>query len=128
MAIFVTQLLYSLKQRYGRPATISRTVDQQINVETGLRETEVQNYNIKKAIILPQLVLRQLLVEGSIVNHRSYYDSTLRNIIIDVSELPKNFEIQMDDIIIIKDKKHQIVNTNDFFDSCGFISSIKEIK
>lgn len=52
---FIKQTFYRLKRQYGVPVTIIRRTSGQRNLETGLAAVTDQDYDIQRAIKMPEL-------------------------------------------------------------------------
>lgn len=121
---YIRQLLYTLKQRYGAVATIDRILKSDINIETGVKADTLQTFTIRRAIILPFAFARQILIEAGVVNHKTFYDSRERKIIIDKKDLK---ELKQDDKIKFQNKNYEIVNIDQIFEEYSYLATIKEV-
>jgi hypothetical protein len=110
---FVRDILYSLKQDYGMRADLYHILSVIQDPKTGRKTINKTKYVIKKAILLPTLLKRQLSVELGFKpsgqgNAPPGYDIKERLIIIDNKDLPKDFEIGTSDYLVIDHERHDI--------------------
>lgn len=112
--VFIRRVIYNLKRRYGFPLDIYRIISTVTNRETGKKIQEKSKYHIKRAIVLPNQVQKRFafdlayLAANKDFTYGAEYLSNLRDIIIDVRDLPKEFEITINDYIIYDGKRYQI--------------------
>lgn len=96
---FINDTIYSLKREYGFPLTIFKKVSSSINIETGVVSNVLLSQYIRRAVLLPRTLIREIF--------KVEYDSNSRLIIIDYNDLD-DFTVAKDDYIVFNSKKYLV--------------------
>lgn len=99
-------LVYSLKRRYSARVDVYRLASSTTNVFTGERVVTKEVYPLERAIVLPAKVSVQSDIAPKGFNYGAYYDKSVRNFIIDRSDLP--IELSKDDWLVLDGCKYEI--------------------
>ena len=112
--IFIRRVIYSLKRRYGFPLDIYRILSTTTDRATGKKTQEKVKYYVKRGIVLPNQVQKRFafdlayLAANKSFTYGADYGANLRDVIIDAKDLPKSFELTINDYIIYDHKRYQI--------------------
>ncbi len=101
-------VLYSLKRKYGTPARIRRLKTVANDIETGVQDKVYDIIDIKRAILMPEEMIRKFLYDLSFIaanknfTYGGFFDNVSRIILIDGKdlkvELTPNDHIEIDKI------------------------------
>jgi hypothetical protein len=125
----IRNTLYSLKKEWGCLVQYYHIVEKQRDIKTGVSSTEYQVLTIKRAILLPSLLLRELAARtSSPFNYGGDFNNKDRFIIIDA----KDFKISLDDIapndyVVINADKYSIKHMENFDFSTAYVFKINQI-
>lgn len=112
--IFIRDLMYQLKREYGFPLDIYRITSTTTDRATGKKTQTKEKYHIVRAIVLPNQVQKKFAFDlAYLATNKSFtygaeYGQNLRDVIIDTRDLPKGFELTINDYIIYDGKRYQI--------------------
>lgn len=105
-AQFITKdILYALKRQHGTPATIRRLITVDNTVETGRQSKTYEVIEIKRAILLPEEMIRGFLYDLSFIaanknfTYGGFFDNVSRMVLIDGKDL--QVELSPNDHILI---------------------------
>jgi hypothetical protein len=111
---FIRRVLYKLKQNYGYPVDLYKTLENSENIETGRRNVRRAKYVLKKAVILTAAELkRQFQYDMAYVaanqrfSYGGFYDTEALYVIVDRRDLPKGFEITLEDFAVYDHKRYK---------------------
>jgi hypothetical protein len=129
---YIRENLYILKQEYGEPIDIYKETFV-TDFKTGKKVSTKTKVHIKNAIVLPALdVLRgraiyeNIRTQGNVSGTIEIGD---RTIIIDITDLPKNFKIETDDYIIVNRlTRYDVKDVQRYEYDAGYIITLKESK
>ena len=123
-------VLYMLKRQYGGRIDLYKKGAASSNPRTGERTIEKSVIPIKRAIILPAEVARQVIQGISLISANKSlvqgggYDNALRLFIIEKRDVPSDLSLTPDDWIVFKRMKYQISEFREFeFDTCWVITA-----
>lgn len=107
---FMTNTLYTLKRSYGKQVSIYRETES-LNLETGVKTLSNTVIDVRKAIVLSSTWRRkqELAMLSSAFKYGGEYDSNTKDIIIELKDLPKDFEPSNDDFIVVDKIKYKIM-------------------
>jgi hypothetical protein len=114
------QLLYSLKRQYGGPVTIYKLEDSTTDYETGIKTQFVSKTDVRRGIILPVKVAREvatsitLVAANKMMVYGGSYDAGVRQFIFDAQDLPSDFNFNKDDFIIYNNRRYEIKSYEEF--------------
>lgn len=112
----VKLIIYKLKRSYGLELHIWHPISMENNVETGKIAREYSIMYIRQAILLPRTFARDFeydltyIASGKNFVYGGYFDSAKRNIILDVDDLPSNFEITNNDFVVFQEKRWELAD------------------
>ena len=102
----IRQLLYSLKRTYGSMLHIYTLIEAETDYTTGVKSSTQKVRRITRGIVLPIQVQRETAQSMSLVSankafvYGGVYEVGTRLFVIDAHDVPKDFEIGMDDWIV----------------------------
>ncbi len=99
--------IYFLKRKHGKYAVLFRVTGASLNLETGLQTITKTSTVIKRVIFLPTNVTRQIITRSNF-----YFDPDKRLVLIDRRDI--DFEITVNDFIIYKYEKYNVVEVNNY--------------
>jgi len=106
---FVKKILYQLKRRFGSLVDLYHVVQVIHDPTTGKDIIIRDKYTIRKAVILPTLLKRQMAEEmGFHSSTGPGFDVATRTIIIDRVDLLKGIEIKNVDYFVIEHERYNI--------------------
>ena len=111
---FIKRVLYKLKRSYGMPVDYYRIVTHTSDLEKGTKTTIETKTHIRRAIVLRAREFRSFVYDLAFISANKdfteggFFDPEDRNIILDTKDLPKNFDPNVDDYLIIKDKRYDV--------------------
>lgn len=110
----VNQNLYSLKRQYGGRIVLSTLVDADTEYATGVKSVDYQIRHIRRAIILPSRVMRDVVASVARItsNKKMAYGGEFsvgdRGFIIHGKDIPSNVSIRVDDWITYRGERYGI--------------------
>lgn len=131
----IRQTIYKLKRLYGGTVFVYKQGNKTVDTRTGeITWTGRQSYCIPRAIILPVKIDRQQTQTISMISadkqfvYGGTYDRGARWFYIDPRDLPRGYEIKMDDWIVYDNKKYEIKQAKDNeFDSLWEVLGVELI-
>lgn len=115
--------MYSLKRQWGAPIDLYRhTGDATTNLDTGIKTTPKEVHHIRRAIVLPAKIMREVLQSISQISankamvYGGSFDTSSRVFIIDqrdVRAIPDD-GIQLDDWIVYKGHRYELKQIEEF--------------
>lgn len=125
--LFVKQTLYHLKRDYPHPLSIYRVTSNEINLDTGIKSKTFRKIFINQAILLPSILSRKYLTsKGSDSSYGGYYDVATRLIVVDLEDVPDDFQITVDDYVVTDQKRYEIKNVETLEHNQGILLTVKE--
>jgi hypothetical protein len=129
----IDQTLYMMKRQYGGTICIYQMGDMQVNHLTGVKTVPKTVKVIKRAIILPVKVAREVVKNISIISaNKSFivggnFDTGTRMFIIEQTDAP-GLELGESDWIVYRDRRYEIKSFEEYeFDKAWVIVG-KQIK
>jgi hypothetical protein len=123
----IDQTLYMLKRSFGGTINIYQMGDATVNHLTGVRTVPKTVKQIRRAIILPAKVSRDVVQTISIISaNKAFvvggnYDTGTRMFIVERSDAP-NIELAESDWIVYRNQRYEIKNFDEYeFDSAWVI-------
>ena len=119
---FIKDNIYILKKDYGRPITIYKKIST-IDIKTGLTTISRTKVKINKAIVLPSIESmygkesfeKTYLNTGRIRESLGGYIEIIDKIVIlDKKDLPKTFDVNPDDYVVIDHQRFDIKAIDDY--------------
>jgi hypothetical protein len=128
---FIRKTLYSLKRQYGSLIYLYKLNDASTNYETGVKISSQTRIVIKKCVVLPVKIQREV-VQSVIGKNRAFayggsYDAGSRSFIVDARDLPTDYTIENDDWIVYNNHRYNIQAITEFEQHTGWILLGKEI-
>ena len=130
---FFKKTLYSLKRSYGVKGDIYHITLITQDATTGRKILNREKYPIKRLILLPVTLSRELKFSGQWTNTTQGFppggfDVSERIMIIDNDDLPNEFEFGLNDYIIIEHQRYDIKSTNITEDGISTIIKTIQVK
>ncbi len=129
----IQQTLYSLKRQYGGTLSVYRLNDAETDVRTGRKTIDKDVFVVRRAIVLPVKVSREVLQSISQISankafvYGGSFDSGLRKFIIDARDLPAGFEFTNDDWLVYNGRRYEIKAIWEFKFGAAWIVVGKEL-
>lgn len=112
----VKLIVYRLKKEYGLELIVWHPISADHNIETGKIAREYALMYIRRAILLPKTFSRDFeydltyIASGKNFVYGGFFDSAKRNVLIDVHDLPSNFELTNNDFIAFEGKRWELAS------------------
>lgn len=133
--IFIRDVLYDLKRRYGTCIDLYEPNVEAPNLTTGKKKVSYNKYRIKQAIHVPagfqtlaQYSQAYLKSAGRAFAFGAYVDQDIRNLLIDGADLPKGIEILPNWQIIIDHKRFEVWKLNKTEGNYAYLVSLKRVE
>lgn len=129
---FISGVLYRLKRRYGVMLNLVHRTSSTVNRETGEKEVHRDSLRILRAIVLPSQVKREFSYDLAYIaaaknfTYGGFFDTTERRIIIDVKDLPADFEIEVGHYVIYDRVRYDVKQVERFEDIRAFFITCKQ--
>lgn len=124
----IDQVLYMLKRQYGGTINIYQIGDATVDHLNGVRTIPRTVTRVKRAIILPAKVARDVVQTISIISaNKSFviggtYDTGTRMFIIEHDDAPGIEELTMSDWIVYRNKRYEIKSFDEYeFDKAWLV-------
>jgi hypothetical protein len=128
---FVKQNLYVLKRSYGAPADLYHIVSMIQDPRIGTTITQKVKYHIKRAILLPTTLQTYLNPQGAYTKPGTDTPAGLtigqKLIIIDNRDLPKDFDIDLKDYLVINRVRYDIKSSEQLEHRKGTLLVTKQV-
>lgn len=127
---FLRDTLYQLKQNYGFPVTLIKTISEETNSETGQRTVQREIVNIKKAVDLPAETARKFWYDMAFLKANTNFtygaeaDVISKQIIIDFRDL-QGKKITERDYIIYDHERYSIKKVYNLEHKLGYLLSLE---
>jgi len=103
---FIDDTIYQLKREYGFSLILIHIISKDFNIDTGQERLTVNQKYIKKAVLLPNTIVRAILPSKAVYN----FDD--RFILLD----NKDFDtVAIDDKIIFNSKEYSVNNITEYY-------------
>jgi len=109
---YIKQVMYRLKQRYGRPCDVYKWLSESVNPDTGAIVKAVRKYSLRKAIMMPTKTERSFAYDLSYVaanknfTYGGTFDKSSRYFLIDSEDIAARFELTPNDFLIFNHKHY----------------------
>ena len=131
----IRQTIYDLKHRFGGEVTVYKVVDSNTDYKTGDKSINTTSRLVRKAIILPNLLTREIF-QG--VNYlaasKSFtslggqgWDEATRTFIFDGHDL-KGYTFETEDWVVYRGKRYDIETIEQLEFDTGWLILAKEVK
>lgn len=126
--MFIENIFYKFKLDYGNPVDIYRYRSQTIDTKTGNIDRPKTVINIPLAIILDTGGSKRQFHDtfNRKFNYGGNYDTAVQGCVIDVNDVPLDFELTMEDYIVHLGKKWTIVSLSPIINNLGWYLDLKE--
>lgn len=127
-------LLYRLKREFGKRVAIYRPIASSQNVQTGKIIRGFQLLVIRLAPVLPRNTDRRFAYDldyiqaGNNFTEGAFYDRSTSEVLIDVRDLPKGFEPNLDDFLVFEYKRFDIKKVARYEDLATFRLDISAVE
>jgi len=118
--------LYALKRQYGGPIVIYRLLSSEVNLKTGVAATKTLATRIKRAIVLPVTMTREVMRNISLISadkqmvQGGSYETGRRVFIIDRRDA-RTLVLSQDDWLVWDGRKYQFEKIEELEFSSGWI-------
>jgi len=106
-------IIYRLKRQYGTPVTVVRILSVTNNVQTGKMVPVKQEIEIRRAVVGPAQLVRDFVYDLSFIaanknfTYGGYFDASDRGMIVASKDLPKDFEPNLNDYVLVDTVHYQ---------------------
>lgn len=131
---YIRELLYELKKDYGYTLDVYSDASYTVDPKTGIRTLVRTVVRIKKAILLPTTLARKFAYEHSYLaanrpfSYGAQYDINTRQVIVDVQDIPKDFEFIVDGSTVFESRRYQIKTAERFDHRLAYLLTLVETK
>lgn len=131
---FIRRVLYRMKRNYGLPISLYTSTPGALNLETGATSMEYTKVDIKRAIVQPARYHRDFVYDLAYISANKdfttggFFDTSDRRVIIDASDLPASWEIDLNQFVIFDGRRFDIKSFYEFEEGMGYILVIRELK
>lgn len=129
----VKLVVNKLKLEFGLPMHIWHPISNDHNIETGKIVRQFQMIYIRRGVLLPKNLTRSFEYDLTYLNsgtnfvYGALFDVAQRNILVDVSDLPKGFEVTNEDMVIFNAKRWEVLKTALSEDNKAVYIAVKEL-
>lgn len=131
----IRQTIYDLKHRFGDAVTVYKVQDSSTDYKTGVRSIETQSYPVKKCIVLPNTMTRELYQGVSYISaSKSFtslggmaWDQGKRGFIFEGRDLP-GYEWEVEDWIVYRGKRYDVDSIEELEYNAGWMIVAVEVK
>lgn len=122
--------LYQLRQDYGTRVDVYRILYTETDPDTGVRSWLRKVYRVPHGVLLPSVLAQKFFYALSYIaaNKNFTYggavDLKTRSLILDGRELPKDFAITSDDMIVIDNVRYAVKDSTDLDYGLGFLVTL----
>jgi len=123
-----------MKKTYGLPIDLYSVVLGATNLETGTKDIAYTKVRIRRAIVQPARYHRDFVYDLSFISANKdfttggFFDITDRRVIIDASDLPAGWELDLNQYVIFNNRRYDIKSYYEFETDMGFILVMRETK
>lgn len=123
---FIKQTLYSLKRDYGVPLNIVWRTSSTPNLEKGTKAVAKESLMVSRAIVLPSNLERSFTYDLTFIasnknfTYGGLYDKRHRRVLIDASDLPTGFKLEIGFFFIYNQKRYEIKVADEFELNAGW--------
>ena len=131
----IRQTIYDLKHRFGAEVTVYKVVDSTTNYKTGAKSIDTTSRAVRKAIVLPSTLSREIFQSVSYLSaSKSFaslggqgWDETSRGFIFDGRDL-QDYDFELEDWIVYRGKRYDIQTIEALEWDTGWMIVAKEVK
>jgi hypothetical protein len=105
----IRSAFYELKREWGCAVEYHKLNRNDVDLTTGTTEMEYDKFQIRRAILLPSEIIRQLTLIGKPFNYGGESDENTRWLLVERKDLPVDFTICLDDYWLIDDVTYSFV-------------------
>jgi hypothetical protein len=124
----IQNTLYQLKRRFGGTIAVYQIGDATVDLETGVKTIPQDVLYIRRAVILPAKVAREVTQTLSVISankkfvYGGTYDTATRLFIIDHKDAP-NLKLKESDYIVYKERRYEVKDFQEFeFDAAWVVT------
>lgn len=128
---FIRQNIYQLKRQFGVPLKlVRRTNTGSVDIRSGQPSVSYEVYELDKAVLLPtkETTNKEWARESQQFSRGGYFEIGTRSFIIDVVDLPEDFKIKEDDMLIYNDRRYDIFEIQDYEEMRAYLVRGLEVK
>ena len=126
------EMLYQLRMDYGTPTDVYRIITADTDVN-GIRSWTRKRFYVPKGILLPLMLVRKFFYDLSFIaaNKNFTYGGNIdlkqRTLILDQTELPRDFEITTEDMIVCNMTRYAVKDALDLDFKLGYLLSLTNL-
>jgi hypothetical protein len=126
-------ILYNLKREFGTSIKFKRLISRDINFDTGKMETEYETVPVLKAVVLPLMEARTFsyplayIAANRNFTYGALFDKRETSVIIDRKDLPRDYEINLDDRVIYGGSYYEITDLVKLPENAGVGFNMKAV-
>lgn len=131
---FIRRCIKQMKKEYGNPITIYRLDSVTTNYDTGVKTHARTSVSIKRAVVLPATLTREVIQTISIISANKqlvqgglFYPG-VRRFIIDRSDVSSSYSIEPDDWIVYNGARYDIQSVEEFEYKTAWLVIAKRIE
>ena len=132
----VKHTLYTLKHIFGTTVTVYRLADATTNYQTGEKSTTLTAYDIRKCIVMPSVIDRELEQSISYISASKPFvsqggqgwDEGLRHFVFAAPDLPSGFQFEIEDWIVYRDERYDVEEVEELEYNTGWLVKAKKVE
>jgi hypothetical protein len=130
---FIRNVIYKAKRSYGLPIDYYQTVAHTMDKADGIKTTELRRVRINRAVVLRAREFRSFVYDLAFISANKdfttggFFDPEDRRVVIDVNDLPADFEPRIDDYFIFQDRKYEVKEKFSFENNYAYILLARHI-
>lgn len=130
---FIRRNIRMLKKEYGGPITIYKLNTATTNLQTGAKEVDRDSLFIRRAVVLPNRLTRDVLQPISLISANKKvvqggtYDPGQRTFIIDRSDA-SDWDLSQDDWLVYEGKRYDIKTIDEFEQKTAWLIIARELE
>ncbi len=131
---FIHRCIYQMKREYGGPIQINILGAIDTDLKTGVKSAVQTSYDIKRAVVLPVRISRQVIQSISMISANKKFvqggtfEQGTRTFIIDRRDCPTLTEIHNEDWVVYDNKRYEIKWIDEFEQRTAWVLVGKELE
>lgn len=126
-------ILYNLKKEFGTSLKFKRQISREVDFDTGKMVTEYETVPVLKAVVLPIMEARTFsyplayIAANRNFTYGALFDKRETSVIIDRKDLPKDYEININDRVVYGGSYYEITDLVKLPENAGFGFNMKSV-
>lgn len=131
---FIRRCIRQMKREYGNEITVYKLGTTTTNYDTGVRSENHSSVFIRRAVVLPVKLSRDVIQTISIISANKKLlqggsiDQGVRRFIIDRSDVPSTFSIHKDDWIVYDGRRYDVKTADEYEYKTAWLLTAKMIE